>query len=83
MKRQVSFDLVDRLHEADVAFLDQRLVVMRSEGLWKPSLAKNGICGVAAGNPNRHCEILVGDRAVPDFVAAFALANEATTRQAQ
>jgi hypothetical protein len=46
-------------------------------------LAKNCVRGVAAWDADRHGEVPLGDRAVPDFVAAFALPHEHTTCIAQ
>jgi hypothetical protein len=52
--------------------------------LREPSLPQNGIRCVPTRNPDRHGEISSGDRAMPDLMAALALADKSTpgsTRQ--
>lgn len=54
-----------------------------SKRLRQTGLAKDGIGGVAARNADGYGEVLLRDRAVPDFVAAFALPDEDATRGPQ
>jgi hypothetical protein len=63
--------------------LDLNLALAGSERLRQPCLAKNGVRGVTAGYSDRHRKRPLGDRAVPDFVAAFPLPNKATSRGTQ
>ena len=51
-----------------------------SERLGQTRLAQNGISGVPARDADGHGEVSLRDRAAPDFVAAFALANERCIR---
>lgn len=54
-----------------------------SERLGQSRLAQNGVGGVAARDADGHREIPLGDRAVPDFVAALALPDERAARFTQ
>ncbi len=79
----ITLEFVDGLHRADIVFPDQPPSVGGSECLWKASLTKNGICGVAARNVDWNGEVPVRDWAVPNLVTALALANQTATRQAE
>jgi hypothetical protein len=50
-----------------------------SKRLRQPSLAQDRVGGVATGNADRYGKISLGDRAMPDFVAALALPDERAT----
>jgi hypothetical protein len=50
-----------------------------SKRLGQPSLAQDRVGGVATGNADRHGKIPLGDRAMPDFVAALALPDKRAT----
>jgi hypothetical protein len=51
--------------------------------LRQPGLAQDGISSVATGNIDGHRKISLRDRAVPDFVATAALADQRATGGAQ
>src|SRR5580704_6803643 len=54
-----------------------------SKGFRQPCLPENGIGGVTARDADRDWKIALRDRAIPDFVAPFALAHERTTSRSQ
>jgi len=55
----------------------------RSKRLRQSRLAQDGIGGMAARNADRHGEIPLGDRAMPDFMAALALPDQSAAGGAQ
>ena len=54
-----------------------------SECLGQAGLAEDGIGGMPARDADGDREISLRDRAMPDFVAAFALAHQSALRRAQ
>ena len=62
---------------ANLAFVHCNMLrLASSKRLRQAGLPKNGVGGVPARNAHRHREISLGYRAVPDFMAAFALPDE-------
>jgi hypothetical protein len=54
-----------------------------SKRLRQTGLAQNSVGGVAARDSNRHREISLGDRAMPNLVAALALPHHHAARGTQ